>query len=55
VSRQENLLPMGFSQGCELLVPIGIDQPITYDDVRVPGGRLVDELRREQDTKFDDV
>jgi predicted homoserine dehydrogenase-like protein len=54
VSRRENLLPMGLSQGCELLVPIGIDQPITYDDVRVPAGRLVDELRREQDKQFDD-
>jgi predicted homoserine dehydrogenase-like protein len=25
---------------------------LTYDDVRFPEGRVVDELRREQDARF---
>jgi predicted homoserine dehydrogenase-like protein len=48
----ERLLPMGLSEGCELLVDVPIDRAITYDDVRIPGGRLIDELRREQDDRF---
>ncbi|MBA3375003.1 MAG: NAD(P)-dependent oxidoreductase, partial [Actinobacteria bacterium] len=52
VSRSERLLPMGLSEGCELAIDVGIDQPITYDDVRIPSGRLADRLRREQDGQF---
>ena len=52
VSRRERLLPMGLSQGCTLVADVPIDQPITYDDVRIPGGRLVDRLRGEQDELF---
>jgi predicted homoserine dehydrogenase-like protein len=52
VSRRERLLPMGLSEGCELSVDIAIDQPIGYDHVRVPEGRLVDRVRLEQDELF---
>jgi predicted homoserine dehydrogenase-like protein len=52
VSRREGLLPMGLSEGCELVTDVGIDQPITYDDVRVPAGRLIDQLWREQIDRF---
>lgn len=52
VSRREGLLPMGLSEGCELLRDVAIDEPIAYADVRLPEGRLVDELRREQDALF---
>jgi predicted homoserine dehydrogenase-like protein len=52
VSRRERLLPMGLSEGCELLTDVAIDEPITYENVRVPEGRLVDDLRTEQDALY---
>lgn len=52
VSRRERFLPMGLSEGCELLVEIAVDRPIRYDDVRLPSGRLADRLRTEQDAAF---
>jgi predicted homoserine dehydrogenase-like protein len=52
VSADERLLPMGLAEDCEILVDVPIDQAITYDDVRLPAGRLIDELRREQDDRF---
>jgi len=51
-ARRERLLPMGLSEGCELLEDVAIDQPIGYEHVQLPGGRLIDGLRREQDTLF---
>jgi len=48
VSRMENLLPMGVSEGCRMKRNIARDQAITYDDVDVPEGRLCDTLRIEQ-------
>jgi predicted homoserine dehydrogenase-like protein len=41
------LLPMGISEGCRLTRDIEKDAFITYDDVEVPGGRLIDELRHQ--------
>ena len=52
VSRRERLLPMGLSEDCELLVDVAVDEPIAYDAVRRPEGRLVDELWREQRDRF---
>lgn len=52
VARSQGLLPMGLSEDCELLSDIGIDQPINYDSVRLPDGRLVDQLWREQLDRF---
>jgi predicted homoserine dehydrogenase-like protein len=43
---------MGLSEGCVLVADVPVDQPITYDDVRVPNGRLVDRLRIEQGALF---
>jgi len=51
-SRHDLLLPMGLSEGCELVVDIAADSPIGYEHVRVPPGRLVDELRAEQESLF---
>jgi predicted homoserine dehydrogenase-like protein len=42
------LLPMGLSEGCTLLRDVAKDTGITYDDVRLPAGRLIDKLRAEQ-------
>lgn len=52
VVRCENLLPMGLSEGCRLTRDVARDQPITYDDVVLPPGRLVDCLRTEQAAYF---
>ena len=55
VSTRERLLPMGLADGCELLTDVAIDQPIRFDDVRRPSGRLVDALRSEQTERFGTV
>lgn len=39
------MLPMGLSEGCRLLHDVSCDDLITYDDVEVPTGRLIDVLR----------
>lgn len=43
-----NLLPMGLAEGCTLTRDVPQDTLLTYDDVELPEGRLVDRLRREQ-------
>ena len=52
VSRDERLLPMGLAEGCKLLRDVKKDQVLTYADVEVPEGRIVDQLRAEQDEAF---
>ncbi len=52
VSRQENALPMGVSEGCRLKRNISKDQLITYEDVELLKGRLCDRLRQEQNDRF---
>jgi predicted homoserine dehydrogenase-like protein len=51
-SRAQRLLPMGLAEGCKLRRAIPKDRAIGYDDVKVPGGRLSNELRRQQDAHF---
>lgn len=55
VVRRENLLPMGLAQGCRLARDVARDQPITYEDVVPPEGRLADQLRAEQAAHFPEV
>jgi predicted homoserine dehydrogenase-like protein len=52
VTYKERLLPIGVSEGCILKNDIPKDQAITYNDVIVPEGRLVDKLRKEQEEHF---
>jgi predicted homoserine dehydrogenase-like protein len=52
VTRRDNLLPMGLSEGCRLVRDVGRDQAIAYDDVVLPEGRLADRLRAEQAAHF---
>lgn len=52
VVRADRLLPMGIAEGCRLLRPIPQDRVLTYDDVELPAGRLVDRLRTEQESRF---
>jgi predicted homoserine dehydrogenase-like protein len=49
-SRELNYLPMGVAEGCTLIRNVGKDTVLTYDDVRLPEGRLIDRLRLEQST-----
>jgi predicted homoserine dehydrogenase-like protein len=52
VSREQDLLPMGLSEGCRLKNDVPKDQAITQADVVVPEGRLCDRLRAEQTLYF---
>jgi predicted homoserine dehydrogenase-like protein len=51
-THREKLLPIGLAEGCRLKRDISKDQVMTYDDVEIPAGRLVDQLRAEQDVHF---
>ncbi len=50
--RGQELLPMGVAEGCRLKSPVPRDHVLTYHDVELPSGRLVDRLRAEQDDYF---
>ena len=52
ISREQNLLPMGLSEGCKLKRDIPKDQPLSYDDIALPEGRICDKLREEQNKLF---
>ncbi|MGQ0501906.1 MAG: NAD(P)H-dependent oxidoreductase [Panacagrimonas sp.] len=51
-SRAGRMLPMGLSEECRVIRAVPKDQVLTYDDVEVPAGRLIDRLRAEQDALF---
>lgn len=52
VAQKENILPMGLSENCRLKCDVPKDQPICYNDVELPAGRLADKLRAEQNQYF---
>lgn len=49
---EQNLLPMGLSEGCVLKRDLPMDAAITCDDVDVPKSRLSDKLRAQQNKLF---
>ena len=49
VARRDKLLPLGLAKGAVLTRDVGIDEVITYDDVRLDGDSLLLHLRRLQD------
>ncbi|GHG51917.1 NAD(P)H-dependent oxidoreductase [Streptomyces griseocarneus] len=51
-TRAQRLLPMGVAEGCVLRRDVARDAVLTYDDVTLPPGRLIDALREEQDKLF---
>lgn len=51
-SKDSNALPMSLCGGCILKRDVSRDDIITYDDVSIPNGRLVDKLRAEQTECF---
>jgi len=52
VIRREHLLPIGLSIGCKVVREVSRDTALTFDDVDIPPGRLVDELYGEQERVF---
>jgi len=52
VTAASQLLPIGAAEGCVLKRDIAKDAVVTYDDVTLPVGRLIDELRAEQVARF---
>jgi predicted homoserine dehydrogenase-like protein len=52
VVQSDQLLPIGLAEGCRLLHDIPKDRVLTRQDVEIPGGRLCDKLRAEQDAHF---
>ena len=52
VTATENLLPMGVAEGSVTTRAIAKDEVLTYADVELPEGRLVDALREEQAALF---
>ena len=52
VCRKGDYLPMAVSLDCVLKTDVPKDGPITYADVTLPAGRIVDRLRAEQVARF---
>jgi predicted homoserine dehydrogenase-like protein len=52
LARSENLLPMGLAVNCTLVNEVKKDQPLRFEDVNIPAGRLIDKLWSEQLIKF---
>ncbi len=52
VTQQQDLLPLGVAEGCTLKNKIPKDKVLTYDDVVLPEGRLIDKLRKDQEDYF---
>jgi predicted homoserine dehydrogenase-like protein len=50
--KADRLLPIGLAEGCRLLRDIPKDQVLTYQDIKLPDGRLCDKLREEQNQYF---
>jgi predicted homoserine dehydrogenase-like protein len=51
-TREGGLLPVGVAEGCRLKRDVKKDEAIAYADVVLPEGRLVDDLREEQERVF---
>lgn len=52
VTARDRLLPMGVAEGCRLRRSVARDELLTYDDVELPPGRLIDELRARQAARW---
>ena len=52
ITAREGLLPIGVAIGAKLRRAVAKDAALTYADVELPAGRLVDKLRLEQAEMF---
>jgi len=46
--KTENLIPIGLTEGCVLKRAVKRDRELTFDDVELPEGRVIDKLWKEQ-------
>lgn len=53
--RSGGYVPMGIAAGSRLLRDVPLDHVLRYDDIAVPAGRVIDDLRRLQDTRWASV
>ena len=51
-ARAKSALPISLSEGCRLLRDITKDSVVSFDDVELPAGRMVDILWREQNARW---
>ena len=51
-ARASSALPISLSEGCVLRRNVKKDEVVSFDDVEVPAGRLVDKLWQEQNTRW---
>jgi len=51
-TRRDHVLPIGLAAGARLTRAVAQDQAVTYADVILPQGRLVDQLRAQQADHF---
>lgn len=52
IIRQDRLLPLGLALGCRVARPVTKDAALTFADVEIPQGRVVDTLYAEQEARF---
>lgn len=52
IIRRDKLLPIGLALGCKMLGSVEKNAPLTFNDVSLPPGRLVDRLYAEQERTF---
>jgi len=50
--RDEALLPIGLAVGCKVVRPVAKDAALTFADIEVPPGRVIDALYAEQERTF---
>ena len=50
--REESLIPIGLAMGCRVAKPVAKDTPLTWNDLVLPEGRIIDQLYAEQERVF---
>ncbi len=51
-ARSMSALPIGLSDGCTMLRDVAKDQVVSFDDVEMPRGRMIETLWREQNARW---
>lgn len=52
LAAQDGLVPIGITEGARVRRAVARDEPLRRDDLELPDGRLVNQLRREQDERL---
>jgi predicted homoserine dehydrogenase-like protein len=51
-ARAMSALPIGLSEGCSMRRAVAKDSVVSFDDVEMPSGRMIETLWREQDARW---